>query len=140
MSSMYQPITSQEETNINIGYGESIYSFDGEVDIVWKGQDYNFQSAADFMTAIDFSSNSLSGGVDKFRRPSFPKYVKELSMWCYPGTHWQSQTFRIPRPLLEPTCRSYSFEHVRLIVSSFTKSLKQQFIRRDTYRKSAKNS
>jgi hypothetical protein len=96
MSSMYQPITSQEETNINIGYGESIYSFDGEVDIVWKGQDYNFQSAADFMTAIDFSSNSLSGGVDKFRRPSFPKYVKELSMWCYPGTHWQSQTFRIP--------------------------------------------
>jgi Leucine-rich repeat (LRR) protein len=59
---MCQPITSQEETNIGIAwFAETTYLF--EVDIVWKGQDYNFQSAADFMTAIDFSSNSFSGEI-----------------------------------------------------------------------------
>ncbi|CAL4971256.1 unnamed protein product [Urochloa decumbens] len=63
MSSMCQPIMRQEETYIDIGFSETIYSFDGKVDIVWKGRDYLFQSGLDFMTAIDLSSNSLSGEI-----------------------------------------------------------------------------
>jgi hypothetical protein len=34
----------------------------GRIDIVWKGRDYMFQYAAD-LTAMDLSSNSLSGGI-----------------------------------------------------------------------------
>jgi hypothetical protein len=39
-SSMCQPT---KETDIDNGLGEIIYSYYGEVGIVWKGRDYNFQ-------------------------------------------------------------------------------------------------
>jgi Leucine-rich repeat (LRR) protein len=39
------------------------YGYEGNVNILWKGRDYIFQSAADLMTSIDLSSNSLFGGI-----------------------------------------------------------------------------
>lgn len=59
----------QESINIvfhiyahGINIGLHTYAYDN-IDIVWKGRDYIFQSEANFMTVVDLSCNSLSGGI-----------------------------------------------------------------------------
>jgi Leucine-rich repeat (LRR) protein len=59
LSSVWNQSMMQQES-IDIWLHTYAY---GDVDIVWKGQDYIFQSTADFMAAIDLSCNSLSGGI-----------------------------------------------------------------------------
>jgi hypothetical protein len=39
------------------------YSYDGQMDIIWKGRDYTFRKTIRLITGIDLSSNSLSGEI-----------------------------------------------------------------------------
>ncbi|KAM3240268.1 hypothetical protein ACQJBY_053758 [Aegilops geniculata] len=44
-------------------YTGTHYSYDGQMDIIWKGRDYTFHKTITLMTGIDLSSNSLSGEI-----------------------------------------------------------------------------
>ncbi|KAF7088896.1 hypothetical protein CFC21_091966 [Triticum aestivum] len=44
-------------------YTGTHYSYDGQMDIIWKGRDYTFHKTITLMTGIDLSSNFLSGEI-----------------------------------------------------------------------------
>lgn len=64
LSSMQRALSLvQLRKQTNIPIYDVILIYDAQVDIVWKGRNRIFQSAADLMTGIDLSSNSLTGGI-----------------------------------------------------------------------------
>jgi hypothetical protein len=52
-----------ERTLLSMDLSYASYSTDGQLDIIWKGQDYTFHRTIRLMTGIDLSSNSLSGEI-----------------------------------------------------------------------------
>jgi hypothetical protein len=55
---MFPPDTPKRNT-----FNASMYSQDGQMDIIWKGRDYSFGRSVVLLTGIDLSSNSLSGEI-----------------------------------------------------------------------------